>query len=94
VVQEPVEDRGSTSKSESYCVTIWFLVMIIDPFWYRGRDEMEEEVRAALLERQAPELVHDEELGFRIEGEPVCELTLRLRLREGTQQRDRAGATL
>jgi hypothetical protein len=54
------------------------------------RDELEEQVRAALLERQVPELIHDEPFRLRIEREPLRELPFGLCLRERVQQRGRA----
>jgi hypothetical protein len=45
-------------------------------------DELEEEVRTALLERQVAELVDDEKLGLGVEGQALVELPFGLGARE------------
>ena len=54
------------------------------------RDELEEQVRAAPLERQVAEFVDDQQLGLGEEGELVGELAFGLGLGEGGEQRGRA----
>ena len=52
-----------------------------------ARDEPKEEMRAALLEGQVPELVEDEQLRLGLEAELLIQLTVGFGTRERAEQR-------